>query len=215
MSGHKNAWRRKQAGCRLLNASVKQWGWGAFSVEVLERPSFEDLDAREEAMILLHGTLEPKGLNILSGAGDIPMLRASVKARRAKTMEAPEPRKRISDGVRAARKRCTPEEHAEWVENARKAQTTPSMLKHRSEAQSRARASKTPEELSEWNTRSAEGMQKRAAIENQAKLSTMSEVEGKRWLAKLKATREWRKRQKKSLPPRQSGGPVNKQKTQM
>ena len=196
MSGHKNAWRRKQPGCRLLNASIKKHGWSVFKLEVLERPLKSNLDAREEFMIKIHQTLEPNGYNVLSGSNEVPMKNPFVRARRAKTMEKPEPRKRLSDGVKQARKRCTPEEHASWVENVRKAQTTPEMLKQRSESQKRARSNKTPEELAEWNLRSAQGMKQRAAIENEAKLASMSDEEGKKWLRKLQATREWRMRQK-------------------
>jgi len=198
MSGHKNAWRRIGAGCRLLNASIKKHGWEAFRLEVLERPPISDLDIREEIMIELHGTREPSGYNVLSGATEVPMKNPLVRARRAKTMEASEPRKRISDGVLQARKRCTPEEHAVWVENVRIAQTTPEMLKQRSDSQKRVRSSKTPEDLAEWNLKSAQGMQQRAAKDNEAKLATMSVAEGEKWLRKLQATRDWRKRQKQA-----------------
>lgn len=123
MYGHKNAWRRMDKGhkgCRLLNENIKEYGWKAFRVEVLERPPLIELDAREDALIALHGTFEPNGLNILSGANDKPMLRAAVRARRAKTMEASEPRQRITDGVSAARKRCTPLAHERRPTDARR-----------------------------------------------------------------------------------------------
>ena len=200
MYGHKTAWRRMckgHKGCRLLNESIMEHGWEAFRVEVLERPPLSELDTREDALIVLHGTLEPNGLNILSGANDKPMLRAAVRARRAKTMEAPEPRQRIADGVSTARKRCTPEEHAKWVENVRLAQTTTEFLELRSKNQKAARARKSPEELAEWNRKAADGMQARAAATREEKLMGMTKAEGKKWLAKLEATRKWRRKHKK------------------
>ena len=121
-----------------------------------------------------------------------------VKAKRAETMKAAEPRRKISVGVAQARQNRTAEKRAEWVENVRLAQTTPEALANRSAKQSEARARKSDAELADWNRRSAEGMQARAAVYREQKLATMTPEQGRKWLARLEATRKWRAANPKS-----------------
>ena len=193
LSGHKNAHKFKDRGCRLLNNAIRKHGWGAFRAEVLDRPStLEEMDAIEEVMIKEHGTQSPGGYNILDGPAHTPGANPMVKAKRAETMKAAEPRRKISVGVRRARQNCTEEERAVWVENVRLAQTTPDALANRSAKQSAARARKSKAELADWNRRSAEGMQARAAVYREQKLATMTPEEGRKWLSKLEAKRKWR-----------------------
>ena len=199
LSGHKNAHKHRDRGCRLLNNAIRKYGWDAFKVEVLGRPStLEEMDAMEEAMIKEHGTQSPGGYNILDGPSKTPGANPMVKAKRAETMKAAEPRRRIAMGVAKARQNRTAEKRAEWVENVRLAQTTPEALANRSAKQSAARARKSEAELADWNRRSAESMQARAAVYREQKLATMTPEEGRKWLARLEATRKWRAANPKS-----------------
>jgi group I intron endonuclease len=199
LSGHKNAHKYRDRGCRLLNNAIRKHGWDAFKVEVLGRPStLEGMDAMEEAMIKEHGTQSPGGYNILDGPAKTPGANPVVKAKRAETMKAAEPRRKISVGVAQAWQNCTEEERAVWVENVRLAQTTPDALANRSLKQSAARARKSEAELADWNRRSAEGMQARAAVYREQKLATMAPEEGRKWLARLEATRKCRAANPKS-----------------
>ena len=198
LSGHKNAHRRTEEGCRLLNNSIRKHGWDAFRVVVLAKcGSLSELDATETAMIASHGTMYPNGYNILDGPANAPGGNPMVMAKRAATMKHPEPRAKIAAGVRAARANRSEEKKAEWIENVRQAQTTPEMLVHRAMKQTQARAKKTQEELAEWNRKASQGMKDRAERERQEKLKGMTEEEGKRWIAKLESTRKWRASRKK------------------
>jgi group I intron endonuclease len=199
LSGHKNAHKYRNRGCRLLNNAIRKHGWSAFRVDVLAKPAtLEEMDAMETAMIKEHGTLTPNGYNILDGPAHTPGANPLVKAKRAETMKAAEPRRKISVGVMQARKNCTDEKKAQWIENVRLAQTTPEALANRSAKQSAARARKSVADLTDWNRRSAEGMQARAAVYRKQKLATMTPEEGRRWLARLEATKKWRAANPKS-----------------
>ena len=197
LCGHKNAHKR-EGGCRLLNNAIRKHGWGAFSATVLARcSSLAELDAVEAAMIQTHQALFPIGYNILHGPAYAPGANPMVMAKRAATMQHPEPRARIAEGVRSARANRSEEAKAEWIENVRLAQTTPEFLALRAKNQTQVRARKSPEELEAWNRRAAKGMQDRAAKQREEKLKGMTEEEGQRWLAKLEATRKWRSKHKK------------------
>ena len=101
---HKNAHKHKDRGCRILNNAIRKHGWSAFQVAVLAQcSSLEELDATESEMIATHGTLYPDGYNILEGPAYAPGASPLVQAKRAATMEQPEPRARIAEGVRRAR----------------------------------------------------------------------------------------------------------------
>jgi len=118
MSGHKNAHRFKARGCRLLNNSIRKHGWQAFEMKVIGKATVgPELDALEEHMIAHHGTLTPNGYNLLSGPSVVPMHEPAVRAKRAATMRTPEARKRLSDGVKAARARIG----TKWTEGTTKA----------------------------------------------------------------------------------------------
>ena len=203
LSGHKNAHKYKNRGCRLLNNAIRKHGWEAFKVVVLCRcNSLAELDESESAHIASHQTMYPNGYNILDGPAYAPGGNALVMAKRAETMLQPEPRARIARGVRAARANRSDAKKAEWIENVRLAQTTPEMLAHRAKKQADARAGKSAEELAEWNRRSANGMKDRAAKMREEKLKGMTKEEGKKWLAKLEATRKWRSKHKKIKGPK-------------
>jgi len=212
LSAHKNAHKYRDRGCRLLNNAVRKHGWDSFKVDVLGRPStLEEMDAMEEAMINEHGTQSPGGYNILAGPANTPMANPMVKAKRAETMKAAEPRRKISVGVSQARQNCTDAKRAEWVENVRLAQTTPEALANRSVKQSAARARKSEAELADWNRRSAEGMQARAAVYRKQKLATMTPEEGRKWLSQLEAKRAWRVANPKSKRTSSKSRPLPQQ----
>lgn len=176
-----------------MNNAIRKYGWEMFEVVVLARCySVAELDATETKMISLHRTKYPNGYNILDGPAYTPGANPIVMAKRAETMKQEEPRARIAEGVRQARANRSQADKEKWVENVRLSQTTPEMLEHRAMKQAQARAGKTEHELAEWNRKAAEGMQKRAAEAREKKLATMTEEEGRKWLAKLEATRRWR-----------------------
>lgn len=202
MCQHRGAHRRG-GGCRRLNNSIRKHGFDAFDVFVLGHArKGKDLDAFEAAMIKEHNALCPKGYNILEHATQNPMSNKFVRAKRAQTMLSEAPRKRISIGVATARAERSEEAQKQWVENVRAAQTTPEMLLQRSQSQSKARSKKTPEELAEWNRRAADGMKERARVYVEEKLATMTPEAGKKWLARLEATRKWRANCKKVRGPK-------------
>ena len=197
MCQHRGAHRRG-GGCRVLNNSIQKHGFDAFDVFVLGHArKGRDLDAFEAAMIKEHNALNPEGYNILEHATQNPMSNKVVRAKRAQTMLSEAPRKRISVGVASARANRSQEAKQQWIENARAAQTTPEMLQQRSRAQSKVRSSKTPEELAEWNRKAGDGMKARARKYVEEKLATMTPEAGKKWLARLEATRKWRANCKK------------------
>ena len=165
----------------------------------------------EEAMIKEYGTQSPGGYNILAGPAKTPGANPMVKAKRAETMKAAEPRRKISVGVSQARQNCTDAKRAEWVEDVRLAQTTPEALANRSVKQSAARARKSEAELADWNRRSAEGMQARAAVYRKQKLATMTPKEGRKWLSQLEAKRAWRVANPKSKRTSSKSRPLPQQ----
>ena len=214
LSAHKNAHKFRDRGCRLLNNAIRKYGWDLFSVAVLARPStLKEMDVVEAAMIREHGTQSPGGYNILDGPANTPGANPMVKAKRAETMKAAEPRRKISVGVAQARQNCTAQKKAEWIENVRLAQTTPEALANRSAKQSEARARKSEAEVADWNRRSAEGMQARAAVYREQKLATMTPEQGRKWLAKLEAKRKWRAANPKSKRTSSRSRPLPQQKS--
>lgn len=176
-----------------MNNAIRKYGWEMFELVVLAKcHSVAELDATETKMIASHRTMYPHGYNILDGPAYTPGSNPVVMAKRAETMTQAEPRARIGRGVKQARANRSQADKERWVENVRLAQTTPEMLEHRARKQTQARAGKTEQELAEWNRKAAEGMQKRAADAREKKLATMTEEQGRKWLAKLEATRRWR-----------------------
>ena len=112
MDGHRTAYRRPGKGCRALNAAIVKYGWNAFSIDVLGRFPTEQLDHEEEQAISKHNTLSPHGYNILPSATFVPMHSSEVRERRAITMLDAEPRRKISEGVKNARKN-----RPDWIAN--------------------------------------------------------------------------------------------------
>jgi group I intron endonuclease len=78
------------SGCRYLKNAVAKYGWGAFTIEVLERaPTTERARERERELIKQHGTFGKGGYNLTPGGEITPMIFPSVVAKRLATVAKP------------------------------------------------------------------------------------------------------------------------------
>lgn len=216
VSGH-----RCRSRCYAIGAAIKKYGLRNFKVELLlDNVPFEDLDAEEGRLIAEHGTLSPKGYNLVPGnlgatfkPTKYQKLRETNGTPEFRAHQSSLMKERWSDPAWAAQWRATWLEKREVaLEGIEGRERELKLLHHkRCDRQvAKRKAFKDPEKRAEWEEAySCDAVMHRRRVKNLTKrceeMASMSTVGGLDHIRKLteSAMKSARRTQSKTTPDEQ------------